>query len=285
MDLMGRYAAANHALIHAHVARALGAEVRLDVENHHNFAWQSGTAADGRERGDRAPQGRDAGGRRACSASSPARWRRRLRRPRQGHRGVAASAVARRRPADEPDGGEEDVHLGRRAAVLRERGVTLLSAGLDEVPMAYKDIDDGHGGAARSRRAAGPLRPAARQDGAGAASRRRIEGRRRRNHTAALGLTSRRARAGRPYPVPTPRRRAAAAEAAARGAGGAAALPGRQAAAARAARLVAAARRWRGGHQRPRRGRVHPPARARDARTRSITATPTRATASTGSIC
>jgi tRNA-splicing ligase RtcB len=26
--------------------------------------------------------------------------------------------------------------------VLRERGVTLLSAGLDEVPMAYKDIDE-----------------------------------------------------------------------------------------------------------------------------------------------
>ena len=25
--------------------------------------------------------------------------------------------------------------------VLRERNVTLLSAGLDEVPMAYKDID------------------------------------------------------------------------------------------------------------------------------------------------
>ena len=24
---------------------------------------------------------------------------------------------------------------------LRERGVTLISAGLDEVPMAYKDID------------------------------------------------------------------------------------------------------------------------------------------------
>ena len=25
---------------------------------------------------------------------------------------------------------------------LRQRGVTLLSAGLDEVPMAYKDIDE-----------------------------------------------------------------------------------------------------------------------------------------------
>ena len=26
--------------------------------------------------------------------------------------------------------------------LLRERGVTLLSAGLDEVPMAYKDIEE-----------------------------------------------------------------------------------------------------------------------------------------------
>jgi tRNA-splicing ligase RtcB (3'-phosphate/5'-hydroxy nucleic acid ligase) len=26
--------------------------------------------------------------------------------------------------------------------VLRARGVTLLSAGLDELPMAYKDIDE-----------------------------------------------------------------------------------------------------------------------------------------------
>ncbi len=40
MELMGRYAAANHALIHRHVARALGAEVLLDIENHHNFAWK-----------------------------------------------------------------------------------------------------------------------------------------------------------------------------------------------------------------------------------------------------
>ena len=39
-DLMGRYAAANHALIHAYIARALGVEVLLDIENHHNFAWR-----------------------------------------------------------------------------------------------------------------------------------------------------------------------------------------------------------------------------------------------------
>jgi tRNA-splicing ligase RtcB len=40
MELMGRYAAANHALIHAYLARALGVEVLLDIENHHNFAWR-----------------------------------------------------------------------------------------------------------------------------------------------------------------------------------------------------------------------------------------------------
>ncbi len=40
MELMGRYAAANHELIHRHVVRALGASVVLDIENHHNFAWR-----------------------------------------------------------------------------------------------------------------------------------------------------------------------------------------------------------------------------------------------------
>ena len=40
MELMGEYAAANHACIHRHVAAHLGAEVLLDLENHHNFAWR-----------------------------------------------------------------------------------------------------------------------------------------------------------------------------------------------------------------------------------------------------
>src|SRR5713101_3349710 len=40
MELMGRYAAANHACIHKHIAGNLGAQVLLDLENHHNFAWK-----------------------------------------------------------------------------------------------------------------------------------------------------------------------------------------------------------------------------------------------------
>ncbi len=50
MNLMGHYAAANHALIHKHIARSLGAEVLLDLENHHNFAWKERHAIDGTER-------------------------------------------------------------------------------------------------------------------------------------------------------------------------------------------------------------------------------------------
>lgn len=40
MELMGKYAAANHSLIHMYIARHLGVDVLLDIENHHNFAWK-----------------------------------------------------------------------------------------------------------------------------------------------------------------------------------------------------------------------------------------------------
>ena len=75
MELMGRYAAANHALIHHHVAAHLGAQVLLDLENHHNFAWKERHVIHGVERGSwsiakaRRPPAK------ACGGSSPARWR------------------------------------------------------------------------------------------------------------------------------------------------------------------------------------------------------------------
>jgi len=42
---------------------------------------------------------------------------------------------------DEPHEGEGAVTWDMAERFLQERNVTLLSAGLDEVPMAYKDID------------------------------------------------------------------------------------------------------------------------------------------------
>ncbi len=50
MELMGQYAAANHACIHRHIAENLGAQVVLDLENHHNFAWKERHVIDGVER-------------------------------------------------------------------------------------------------------------------------------------------------------------------------------------------------------------------------------------------
>ena len=39
MELMGRFAAANHEVIHRELLRTLKAKKLAEVENHHNFAW------------------------------------------------------------------------------------------------------------------------------------------------------------------------------------------------------------------------------------------------------
>ncbi|MFN8063035.1 MAG: RtcB family protein [Vicinamibacterales bacterium] len=143
MELMGRYAAANHAVIHRHVARALGADVWLDVENHHNFAWRERhQLPDGAEeelivhRKGATPAGEGVLGIIPGSMGTPGYVVR--------GKGVASSLNSAshgagrrmsRRKAKETFSWD-DAH-----AFLRERSVTLLSAGLDEVPMAYKDID------------------------------------------------------------------------------------------------------------------------------------------------
>src|SRR3984957_7402471 len=50
MNLMGEYAAANHVLIHRHIGKKVGADVILDIENHHNFAWKETHLIGGVER-------------------------------------------------------------------------------------------------------------------------------------------------------------------------------------------------------------------------------------------
>jgi tRNA-splicing ligase RtcB len=144
MELMGRYAAANHALIHQHVARALGVEVRLDIENHHNFAWRERhRLPDGSEaevivhRKGATPAGAGVVGIIPGSMGTPGYVVR--------GKGVAASlnsashGAGRRMSRTKA---REMFTWDAAQRFLRERGVTLLSAGLDEVPMAYKDIDE-----------------------------------------------------------------------------------------------------------------------------------------------
>jgi tRNA-splicing ligase RtcB len=142
MELMGQYAAANHALIHRHIARALGVEVLLDLENHHNYAWRETHRFDGRDRDvivhrkGATPAGAGVLGIIPGSMATPGYVVR--------GRGKAASLNsashgAGRRMSRTRAKATFTWDAARR--LLHERGVTLLSAGLDEVPMAYKDID------------------------------------------------------------------------------------------------------------------------------------------------
>jgi tRNA-splicing ligase RtcB len=144
MELMGKYAAANHALIHAHIRRALGAEVLLDLENHHNFAWRERhRLPDGREaevivhRKGATPAGAGVLGIIPGSMATPGYIVR--------GKGVAASLNSAAHGAGRRMSrtrAKQAFTWDTAQRFLRERGVTLLSAGLDEVPMAYKDIDE-----------------------------------------------------------------------------------------------------------------------------------------------
>jgi tRNA-splicing ligase RtcB (3'-phosphate/5'-hydroxy nucleic acid ligase) len=141
MELMGWYAAANHALIHQHVAAHLGAEVLLDLENHHNFAWKERHLIGDRQREvvvhrkGATPAGQGVLGIIPGSMASPGFVVR--------GRGNAASlnsashGAGRRMSRTQAT---KTLSWKAASALLRSRGVTLMSAGLDEVPMVYKDI-------------------------------------------------------------------------------------------------------------------------------------------------
>lgn len=137
MELMGQYAAANHAVIHQAIAQDLGAEPIFGVENHHNFAWKE--VHGGREvivhrkgatpaavgvlgviPGSMATPGFVVRGKGCAAALNSA-----------AH--GAGRCMSRRAAAKTLD-------WARAQAVLAERGVTLISAGIDEMPMVYKDI-------------------------------------------------------------------------------------------------------------------------------------------------
>jgi tRNA-splicing ligase RtcB len=143
MELMGRYAAANHALIHRHVAANLGAQVLLDLENHHNFAWKERHLVGGVEREVIVHR----------KGATPAG---------EGVLGIIPGSMAAPGFVVRGKGNAESLNSAAHGAgrvmsrsqalkkfnwqevnrFLRERGVTLISAGLDEAPMVYKNIGE-----------------------------------------------------------------------------------------------------------------------------------------------
>jgi tRNA-splicing ligase RtcB len=141
MSLMGHYAAANHALIHRHIARKLGLDQILDVGNHHNFAWKETHEIGGalREvvvhRKGATPAGAGVLGIIPGSMASP------------GYVVSGKGSAASLRSASHGAGrvmsrtkAMQSFTWSATRQLLAERGVELISAGLDEVPGVYKDI-------------------------------------------------------------------------------------------------------------------------------------------------
>ena len=146
MELAGRFAAANHEVIHQRVAKAVGIKPLLSVENHHNFAWKERIpASEGAGEAEReaivhrkgaTPAGKGELGIIPGSMGDPGYLVR--------GRGLAESLNSASHGAGRA--------LSRRAALdsitktgrdryLKERGVVLLGGGLDEAPQAYKPIE------------------------------------------------------------------------------------------------------------------------------------------------
>jgi tRNA-splicing ligase RtcB len=143
MELMGKYAAANHACIHKHIAQNLGVPVLLELENHHNFAWKERHRIGGREREvivhrkGATPAGPGVLGIIPGSMASPAFIVRGKGNPASLHSAAHGAGRVMSRTAAMKRFSWKEVQR-----YLKERGITLISAGLDEVPMVYKDIHE-----------------------------------------------------------------------------------------------------------------------------------------------
>ena len=138
MNLMGEYAKGNHAVIHRRIAKALGANVLSSIENHHNFAWRE--IHDGRElivhRKGATPAGQGVLGVIPGSMAAPAFVVR--------GRGEPASLESASHGAGRAMSrtkAKEQFNWKMIQPQLEAAGVKLLSAGIDENPFAYKDIN------------------------------------------------------------------------------------------------------------------------------------------------
>lgn len=138
MNLMGDYAAANHDVIHRLVTKLLGARIVAGVENHHNFAWKEEHG--GRElivhRKGATPAGKGVLGVIPGSMASPAYIVRGKGNPLSLN---SASHGAGRRMSRTQARQQYSFRAVQKD--LEKKGVHILSAGSDEVPSVYKDID------------------------------------------------------------------------------------------------------------------------------------------------
>jgi tRNA-splicing ligase RtcB (3'-phosphate/5'-hydroxy nucleic acid ligase) len=139
MNLAGEYASANHFQIHERIAGALGEQPLLRVENHHNFAWKE-TLGDGTEvivhRKGATPAGKGVFGIIPGSMTTPGFIVKG-----KGSIGSLQSASHGAGRLMSRSAAKHSITNKMVRQELIKHGVDLIGGGLDEAPMAYKDIE------------------------------------------------------------------------------------------------------------------------------------------------
>ena len=138
MQLAGRFASANHAVIHDKISGALGEDVAAKVENYHNFAWVEKVGGEEAivHRKGATPAGRGVMGVIPGSMGDPGYV---VRGKGDEHSLNSASHGAGRTMSR--SAAFKSISEERWKNYLAERGVTLIGGSVDEAPMAYKAIE------------------------------------------------------------------------------------------------------------------------------------------------
>lgn len=138
MNLAGDYASACHRVIHDKMAKAVGANVLAKVENHHNFAWKE--IYNGQEvivhRKGATPAGKGVMGIIPGSMTAPGF----LVRGKGEEVAINSASHGAGRQMSRTQA-IKNITKSDMREVLKDHGVTLIGAGRDEAPMAYKDIN------------------------------------------------------------------------------------------------------------------------------------------------
>jgi tRNA-splicing ligase RtcB (3'-phosphate/5'-hydroxy nucleic acid ligase) len=138
MNLAGDYASACHEIIHKRLHKAIGGNLLARIENHHNFAWKE--TLNGEEvivhRKGATPAGKGVMGIIPGSMTAPGflvRGKGEVKAINSASHG-AGRQMSRTKAV-------QNISPSAMKAVLKDHNVTLIGAGLDEAPMAYKDIN------------------------------------------------------------------------------------------------------------------------------------------------
>ncbi len=139
MELMGRYASANHEIIHDAVLDFLGENALVTIENHHNFAWKEkiGLQEVMVHRKGATPAGKGVLGIIPGSMADPGFIVRGL-----GNENALSSAAHGAGRRMSRNAAIKQFDFKDLQDIMGKKHITLISAGLDEIPMAYKNIED-----------------------------------------------------------------------------------------------------------------------------------------------